>query len=693
MPRRRDQSPNRTDVESVGGSATATAPARPKLYPEDAQVYIQALSRMHELAMQLARPQDLTSSLSAILNTLVELHRADFGLLSLYESKQNALIAVASSGFRGHELGLVGRVEPGPWSGACGSAFYNKARTIVEDTETDPRFVCGREMARSIGFRSVHSTPIQSGSGEILGVLSVHFTRPQAPTRLEMQLADMCAQHAATAIESARSKEPQQENEHRYRQLIEALPAALYMTDAEGRVLLYNQSAVALWGREPVVGEEKWCGSLRMYWPDGTPLPLDQCPMAMALREGRSLQAMEAVVERPSGELRDVLANPRILRDASGAVKGAVNILIDVTEHRQAERLTRESEARFRNMADCAPVMIRVMDKACRTTYLNRAWYEFTGVNPELVMGEGWLDAIHPEDRQTALSAYLDASMHTRPFQLEYRLRHTTDGWRWVLATAGPRRDDRGEFLGYIVSTFDISERRRMEDELRRVNTELEEFGYVASHDLQEPLRTVNIFVQKLLEDYGDAEGEAKQFADFIRQGVERMEQLIRDLLSYSRTSRQELHPPQRFPLSVSLDLARDAVRDRIESRGAEICVDDLPAVMGDVTQLAQVFQNLLSNAIKYAKPDVAPRIEIRTERRGREHVISVRDNGIGFDQKHAERVFGLFKRLHRDEYPGTGLGLAICKRIVERSGGRIWAESELGVGSVFTFTLPAVAE
>jgi PAS domain S-box-containing protein len=497
----------------------------------------------------------------------------------------------------------------------------------------------------------------------------------------------------AHVFDAVTRREVEDENTFRYRQLFEALPVAMYATDAEGKVTVYNQAAVTLWGRAPVVGSEQWCGSLRMFWPDGAPLPLDQCPMAIAIREGRSLEAMEAVVERPSGELRNVLAHPRVLRDSSGAVTGGVNILVDITERRQNERRIRESEARFRGMADHAPVMIRLTDAECHTTYLNRCWYEFTGLAPQSALGRGWLDAIHPEDRQTALEAFQDAMAHARPFQLEYRLRHASGDWRWVIATAGPRSDEGGDFLGYIVSTIDISERRRMEDELRRVNTELEEFGYVASHDLQEPLRTVNIFVQKLLEEYENADGPARQYSTFIRQGVERMEQLIRDLLSYSRTSRQDLHPPQRFPLGVALDVATDILRERIQATGAQLVRGELPTVMGDVTQLAQVFQNLLSNAMKYAKNDVPARIEISSQRRGPEHIISIKDNGIGFDQKHAERVFGLFKRLHRDEYPGTGLGLAICKRIVERSGGRIWARSEPRVGSVFSFSLPAVLE
>jgi light-regulated signal transduction histidine kinase (bacteriophytochrome) len=230
---------------------------------------------------------------------------------------------------------------------------------------------------------------------------------------------------------------------------------------------------------------------------------------------------------------------------------------------------------------------------------------------------------------------------------------------------------------------------RQTNRELLEANRELEEFAYVASHDLQEPLRTINAHAQLLLKRFADGEQElARESAHYVRTGVRRMEMLIQDLLDYSRTIHEEESSGEPVELSVALNMALGALRKTIEETGAEVVTGELPRVQGSEPQFRQVFQNLLSNALKYAKAGEPPRIHISADRLGEEWVISVRDNGIGFQQKHAERIFGLFKRLHRDEYPGTGLGLAICKRILERFGGRMWAESEPGKGSTFFFSL-----
>ncbi len=212
--------------------------------------------------------------------------------------------------------------------------------------------------------------------------------------------------------------------------------------------------------------------------------------------------------------------------------------------------------------------------------------------------------------------------------------------------------------------------------QLLEANRELEEFAYVASHDLQEPLRTVNAHTQLMLSRF--AEGQHEQAgisAGYVRAGVARMQMLIKDLFTYSRTIHEDKSLLVPVPLSGSLKQALDGLRTLIDDTGAEITAGELPTVKGDATQLTQVFQNLLSNALKYSKPDRALRIHVSAERWARSWVISVRDNGIGFEQKHADRIFELFKRLHRDEYPGTGLGLAICKR---NAGAPGWAH--LGV-------------
>jgi light-regulated signal transduction histidine kinase (bacteriophytochrome) len=250
-----------------------------------------------------------------------------------------------------------------------------------------------------------------------------------------------------------------------------------------------------------------------------------------------------------------------------------------------------------------------------------------------------------------------------------------------------------------LAVTLDITERVRAEqalrasnEELQRANRGLEEFAHVASHDLQEPLRMVKSYAQLLIRRLGsEATEEQRQFAEFISSGVQRMEKLLKDLLAYSRAvhTTGEL-TTSKASLEEAVDHALTTVDSRIADTGAIITHDALPVVKGDVMQLSHVFQNLLSNALKYRKPNETPRIHFGAERRDGHWVVSVRDNGIGFERHQAERIFGLFVRLHREhQYPGTGLGLAICKRIVERFGGRIWAESEPGVGSTFYISLP----
>lgn len=245
-----------------------------------------------------------------------------------------------------------------------------------------------------------------------------------------------------------------------------------------------------------------------------------------------------------------------------------------------------------------------------------------------------------------------------------------------------------------------LQERAESEKELERrnheltiANRQLEEFAYVASHDLQEPLRVVNTFTELLLRRCAVSDTEAAKYAGFIHNGIRRMENLLRDLLSFSRTIAHEHAGTTSADLMRCVAHAVSTLNSRIGESRAEVTWSDLPVVYGEEAQLTQVFQNLLSNALKYSRPDADPRILISAEQVGDEWEIAVSDNGIGFEPKYAERIFGLFKRLHKEEYPGTGLGLAICQRIVERYDGRIWAEGKPGKGSVFHLRLRSVAQ
>ncbi len=235
--------------------------------------------------------------------------------------------------------------------------------------------------------------------------------------------------------------------------------------------------------------------------------------------------------------------------------------------------------------------------------------------------------------------------------------------------------------------TAELAERAR---DLARSNGELQQFAYVASHDLQEPLRMVASFTQLLAKRYKDKlDDDAREFITFAVDGAMRMQTLISDLLSYSRVGTQG-KPFERTECDSVLDRALSGLRLAIKDAGAVIKHDPLPAVLADPVQLSQLFQNLVTNAIKF-RATKAPHVQISAEKDGDDWKISVRDNGIGISPEHADRIFVIFQRLHtKTEYPGTGIGLAICKKIVERHGGRIWVEPSPGGGSTFCFTIPA---
>jgi light-regulated signal transduction histidine kinase (bacteriophytochrome) len=229
---------------------------------------------------------------------------------------------------------------------------------------------------------------------------------------------------------------------------------------------------------------------------------------------------------------------------------------------------------------------------------------------------------------------------------------------------------------------------------LGRSNADLEQFAYVASHDLQEPLRMVSSYMQLFEKRYkGALDPQADKYIAYAVDGAKRMQALIAGLLEYSRTGRQD-DPAAPIDTELALDQALTNLRSALEESGAVVTRDPMPPVVGNAAQITRVFQNLVANAVKFRRPDEPPRIHVAAEVRATDALFAVRDNGIGLDPQFAERVFVIFQRLHtRAEYPGTGIGLSVCKKVVERHGGRIWVESEPGAGATFFFTLSVQQE
>ena len=251
-------------------------------------------------------------------------------------------------------------------------------------------------------------------------------------------------------------------------------------------------------------------------------------------------------------------------------------------------------------------------------------------------------------------------------------------------------RDQEGVLIGYAKILTDETSRKQLQDSLTESNSALEQFAYVASHDLQEPLRTMGTYAELLTRKYqGRLDAEADQFLGFIVKAAVRMSSLVRDLLAYARLATEEERPSS-VALDEDLEAAITHLDQAIKESDARITHDPLPVLPVDRGQMVRLFQNLVGNAVKYRHPERPANVHIAAEQKGQEWIISISDNGIGFDPKYAGLIFSPFKRLHTaEEYPGTGVGLAICRRIVQAQGGRIWAESQPGEGSTFFFTLP----
>jgi PAS domain S-box-containing protein len=360
---------------------------------------------------------------------------------------------------------------------------------------------------------------------------------------------------------------------------------------------------------------------------------------------------------------------------------------------RQAETVARRLAAIVEQTEDAVIVALR----DGTITEWNEGAERLFGHSAEEAIG-GSLRMLVPPDLEGEQDRVLGRIVAGEGLSQHETVRVHKDGSRIEVAlTATPLRDDSGAIVAVGSIVRDITERKRAEArregaerDLARSNLELEQYAYVASHDLQEPLRSIGGFAQLLEERYGEQlDEDGKRFIGFIRKGVARMQSLISDLLSYSRTGQEALRA-QRVDTGELVRETLSSLDAAVRDAGAEVEVGALPVVEADRGALAQLFGNLLSNALKFTDGRRPPHVDVSAARDDRGWRFVVADNGLGIDPADAERVFGMFERLHReDEYGGTGVGLAICKRIVERHGGRIWCEPRPAGGTSFLFTLP----
>jgi len=788
----------------------------------------------------------------------------------------------------------------------------------------------------------------------------VIFDEKHEPQRMLGTMLDITAEKQAMLA--------LQQSEIRYRHLIHSLPVAFYTCDTEGRIGIYNEAALELWGRSPA-DNDRWCGSFKIFQPDGSPLPLNECPMAMTLKTGKVVRGVEIIIERPDGKRVNVLPHPQPVFDEKGDIVGGINMLVDISDRKIAEQNTarlaaivqssddaivsktlegiitswnpgaeklfgygpeemigqsinklipedrlseevsilkrikkgekvehfdtirrrrdgklidisltispikdskghlsgaskiarditvqknlyntlqeneqrlqmvvqaaqlgtweysiktketkysdryleilgfsknanptdqqilerlhpedipirekaletagktglmdvelrfvhadksfhwvkmqgkvfydkennpdrmlgtvldvtpqknafnalRESELLFKTIANVAPVGLWMTDKEANNNFVNNTWIDWTGVALEDQYNGGWMSRVLPEDAVRVRENFIKSMVSYESFSDEFRIYRTDGKIRWCLTEGFPYYNNQGGFEGYAGSVTDITERKMIQDDLKKKvsertqelhqvnsaleksNEELEQFAYVASHDLQEPLRKIKTFVGRLQETIDErGDGQGKVYMEKIVSAAGRMSDLIRDLLEYSRTAKvSEKHTLT--DLNVVLENVKNDFELLIHQKKAVIKSDRLPVLHVVSHQMNQLFTNLLSNSLKFIHDERLPVINIISSAVTNDQVLShgldpeksyteiiFSDNGIGFSNEFSEKIFEIFQRLNpRSSYSGSGIGLSICRKIVLNHGGLIFADSIEDQGTSFHIILP----
>jgi PAS domain S-box-containing protein len=409
---------------------------------------------------------------------------------------------------------------------------------------------------------------------------------------------------------------------------------------------------------------------------------------------GVPLLAQEEEIPGPDGQRRWVRTNRIALRDSEGLVIGVLGSHDDITTQKRAEETLRK----LSRAVEQSPTSIVITDREARIEYVNAKFTELTGYTPEEVLGRNPRVLNSGETPRETFRQMWTTILAGLEWRGEFHNRKKNGELYWEAATISPLKNNAGAITHFVAVKEDVTPRKQTEQklasvlgELERSNRDLEQFAYIASHDLQEPLRLVSSFVQLLSQRYrGRLDADADQFIGFAVDGAQRMQILIQDLLAYSRVGR-EVRPFVPVDCGEIMAQVVQTLSLAIREQQAVITCDPLPSVPGDPIQLGQLFQNLVANALKFHR-DEPPRVHVSavlTEDK-KFWQFAVRDNGIGINAEFYERIFVIFQRLHgRSKYPGSGIGLSICKKIVELHGGRIWVDSVKDRGTIFYFTLP----
>jgi PAS domain S-box-containing protein len=491
--------------------------------------------------------------------------------------------------------------------------------------------------------------------------------------------------------ERKKTEEALKRSEQLYRAIGESINFGVWVCEPDGRNIYTSESFLKLVGIT-----QKECSDFG--W--GNVLHPDDAAKTIALwkecvKTGGNWN-IEHRFKGVDGKWHPILARGIPIRDEQGNITAWAGINLDISEFKNTEQQLRESEMRFRTLADNISPLVWMADGQGSIFWYNKRWYEFTGTSWEQMQGWGWKSVHHPDHVEQVVEIWNKSLQTGAPWEDTFPLRNAHGEYRWFLSRAVPIRNDNGEIIRWFGTNTDITERLNTEnslvrrtEELASANKELESFSYSISHDLRTPLNAMKSFSTIIIEDFSEElKADVLEYLKRISISADKMSNLIDDMLSLSKISLQEINF-EPMNLSSIAHSVIDELRLAEPMHNVEVKITDNLETHGDSRLLGIALSNLIGNAWKYSSKTSNAKIEFGKIVKYGHVIYFVRDNGAGFDMKFADKLFEPFKRLHTErEFPGTGIGLAIVKRVIEKHGGTIWAESEPGKGATFFFTL-----
>ncbi|MES2629335.1 MAG: PAS domain S-box protein [Bacteroidota bacterium] len=490
--------------------------------------------------------------------------------------------------------------------------------------------------------------------------------------------------------------------ERLYEAITGSTPDLIYIFSLDHRFIYANEALLTMWGQTweysngrglRELGYEDWHAAMHER-------EIDEITVTKKPVRG-TVSFPHAVLGK---RIYDYILVP--VFNTAGEVEAVAGTTRDITDITRAEDALKESESRFRQLAEAMPQLVWTALADGKADYFNHHWYEYTGLSTDESTGDDWISIIHPSDREAATAAWAEGLENGEQVTSSVRLQNRNKEYNWFLVRAIPQRGQDGLVEKWFGTFTDFNEQKILSEqleelvvertrELHRSNEDLQQFAHVASHDLKEPVRKIRTFANLLETRFRESLPEkGQEYLDKIQVATNRINDMIEGVLNYSSLESAEDSTPDEINLKAVINHIKNDLELIIQQKNAGIEVDELPVIRGKYTQIYQLFYNLVNNSLKFSRDGRPPIITISgkvTDRGSKNGVeITLNDNGIGFDNTYSEKIFGSFTRLHsKDDYEGTGLGLALCKKIAQQHGGTITASGKVNQGASFVLFLP----